>query len=484
MTDPVSRFRYERIVAKDRTYDGQFLTGVHTTGIYCLPSCPARKPKLDNVSFFDSETDAIAAGLRPCKRCCPDVFYRGTDWDAELYQDLLARIRTDTTKAVPVGAMAELCGVSVSKLNDLTRNHAHLTPAALLRRERMRSAKGLLLRSKEPIIDVGFASGFDSAATFHRQFLLSTGMTPGAYRALRESESFLIRLPNAYLATEVFAYFSRDAEQTVERVAGRTISKAFMAESGPVILSIEFRPDDRHVWCALHTDLPLSPADRAHGHEIAVKMLGLENDAQAFEARAARDPLVARLVAGRTGLRPPMTANAFEALVWAVVGQQVNLSFATNLRRSVIGMAGQRIRGSELMLHPSASEIANLDIGDLVKVKFSRSKADYLIGAAQAMVKGDIDLEQLKDASAVLAERSLKAVRGLGPWSAAYIMMRGLGFSDCILIGDSGLNEGLKRFFNLEHRPDISNTQALMENFAPHKSLATCHLWASLKERV
>ncbi|MCP4250656.1 MAG: DNA-3-methyladenine glycosylase 2 family protein, partial [bacterium] len=64
----------QRFLNRDRAWDGRFLTGVLTTGIYCLPSCPARRPKPENVRFFTAESDARDAGLRPCKRCRPDRF--------------------------------------------------------------------------------------------------------------------------------------------------------------------------------------------------------------------------------------------------------------------------------------------------------------------------------------------------------------------------------------------------------------------------
>jgi AraC family transcriptional regulator of adaptative response / DNA-3-methyladenine glycosylase II len=76
-------FMLERFMASDAAYDGRFITGVLTTGIYCLPSCTARKPLPRNVRFFSSEEEAKAAGLRPCRRCRPDHWYGGRDPDRE-----------------------------------------------------------------------------------------------------------------------------------------------------------------------------------------------------------------------------------------------------------------------------------------------------------------------------------------------------------------------------------------------------------------
>ena len=85
--------RYKQFLQRDRASDGKFLTGVLTTGIYCLPSCPARRPKRENVRFFKTPDEARESGLRPCHRCHPDWFYRGEEWYENLYEQTVARVR-------------------------------------------------------------------------------------------------------------------------------------------------------------------------------------------------------------------------------------------------------------------------------------------------------------------------------------------------------------------------------------------------------
>jgi AraC family transcriptional regulator of adaptative response / DNA-3-methyladenine glycosylase II len=124
--------RYQLILDRNARHDGRFLIGVLTTGIYCLPFCSARKPKFENVRFFDKEADAQAAGLRPCKRCRPDLFYRGVDIDAACYEDMRAKLEAQHADYADVDALAAQVGVSRSKLTDLCREHGHSTPARLL----------------------------------------------------------------------------------------------------------------------------------------------------------------------------------------------------------------------------------------------------------------------------------------------------------------------------------------------------------------
>src|SRR5580693_2308785 len=184
-------FSWTREQARSGKFDGKFLIGVRTTGIYCLPSCPTHPPKAENVTLFRTEEECIASGLRACKRCRPDLYYRGEDENVGLFQGLAARVRKAPEDFPDAGSLARTTGVSLTKLADLFRAHAHLAPAQWLRRERVRQAASRLLSGEEKVVDIGFDAGFESESVFHRQFLSLTRMTPGAYRAMKGANVFL-----------------------------------------------------------------------------------------------------------------------------------------------------------------------------------------------------------------------------------------------------------------------------------------------------
>jgi len=125
--------------------------------------------------------------------------------------------------------------------------------------------------------------------------------------------------------------------------------------------------------------------------------------------------------------------------------------------------------------------VANLDLSELASRRYSRSKARYLIEAAQAVAGGKLEIENLGDGSAIAAEKALVAQRGIGTWTARYVLMRG-GFADAAPVGDSALATALQRLHGLPERPDADQSARLMSRFAPHRSLATMHLWTYLKE--
>ena len=471
-------FSWERADARAGRFDGRFLIGVLTTGIYCLPSCGARQPKPENVRLFRTEAEAQAAGLRPCKRCRPDLYYRGEDSDSALFEALAARVRAEPGALADAAALARACGVSQTKLGDLLRVHAHLTPAAWLRRERVRAACRALLETQQRVVDVGHAAGFESESAFHRQFLALTRMTPGAYRGLNGASVFMLELPAGYRAADVLAYHARDASSLAERVRGSTLVKALALGDDAALLEIELEP---HVaWCRVHADARVVERQIAAVHWAALRLLGLTLDVPGFEARATRDPRMAALLARRPGLRLPLTASGLDALCWAIIGQQINVTFAGALRRELLELAGTEVEG--MRAHPTPERVAEIRVDELARRRFSRTKAEYLIGAAQAVASGRLDADGLGDGSAVAAERELTRLRGVGTWTARYMLMRGAGFADCAPVGDVALAAALQRFTSADDRPRPEQVEDLMRPFAPHRSLATFHLWASLKD--
>lgn len=459
---------YARILARDATFDGQVFTGVLTTGIYCLPSCPARKPQARNVRFFRDEDSARAAGLRPCKRCRPEAFRRGEDADLERLEEAMAQATSKPVAFPDVEALAEAAGMGLTKLKNLFRDHAQIQPAVFLQRVRIDAACCRLRDGTPTLTDLAPASGYESTSGFHAAFRRQTGLSPGAYRSMLVTDRFTLPLPQGLRVADVLRFHGRDSDSVSEQVDGQRLRKAFLCWGRASVLSLNLA--ERSVEVGLEG--ASGPTAMAQAHAAALRLLGWHGEPAAFEAA---HPALAR---GREGLRVLLTLDPFEALVWAIIGQQVNLAFAYALRRDLIRRVGLPASGG-LIAHPDAAQIAALTLPELQALRFSRPKAEYLLHAAAEVASGRLDLAAHPTATG--AARTLLALRGCGPWTAQYVLMRGLGFRDCVPVGDAGLTLALQRRFQLEVRPDATDTLRLMAPFAPHRSLATFHLWASLK---
>jgi len=464
---------YSRFLASDPTWNGRFFTGVLTTGIYCLPSCKARKPKQENVRFFPTCDAARDAGLRPCLKCHPDDFARGADPVLESIEALVAEIRGEPGRFRNASAVVRRSGFGATRCFELFRLHFHTTPADLLLKAKIDASRRLLVSGSLSLAHVAEEAGFDSLSSFHEHFRSANGLTPAAYRELGNDSSFTIDLPKDYPLAQVLRTLGRDPNSLTERLTGRIFEASADLEGLPAVLRMEF--GDHAVSVAVAPNGRSTARHSVVAHGMVAGMLGLEQDASGF-VRLARRLGLGRLVAGRAGLRLVRTPSVLDGLFWSIIGQQINLPFAYVLKRRLVENAGTRLPGGLYCL-PTAAAVAKLEPADLRPWQYSRQKAEYLVGAARLIAEGKLDLKALPTLSATRAERTLLSVRGLGPWSVNYLMMRSLGFADCVPLGDTGVTSGLKTLFKLEERPDIDATVRLMAVFSPHRSLATAHLW-------
>ncbi len=466
---------YGRLLASDPTYDGRFFTGVLTTGIYCLPSCRAKKPKPENVRFFPSCEAARAAGFRACKKCRPDDYARGVDPVLATIETVVAELRADPARFPDAASLVRRTGYGATRAHELFRQHFHATPAELLASARLTAARERLLATDAALADLAFAAGYESLSTFHDAFRVRTGLGPAATRALRQPGPITLALPPDYPLASLLAQLARDPHSLSERLDGLAYHAATRLEGRAFRLSLDFTRsrDDSAVVLRLPDDLP--PALRAEAAARVARLLGLAQDAAGF-ARLARKLGLARLVAGRESLRLPQYLTPWDALLWAILGQQINLPFAFRLRRALTELAGEPV-GDGLSAPPSPAAVAALAPAALAQRQFSRQKIRTLLVAARLVASGALDLGKLAAGSATRAERALLDVPSLGPWTVNYVLMRGLGFADCTPYGDTGLTGGLQRLLALDRRPDADATRRLMLPFSPHRSLATAHLW-------
>ena len=287
----------------------------------------------------------------------------------------------------------------------------------------------------------------------------------------------MLPLPLEYRLADVLAFHSRDAEGVSEQATPTGLRKAVLLDGVAVLLDVDFTPGAAH--CVLDADSAPGAATLGRAHDALLNILGLRIDPAPFAAFVRDDPLLGPVVQRQPGLRIVQSATVFEALTWAIIGQQINLPFAIALRRTFILQAGRRHHGG-LWCYPEALDVARLELEALTTRKFSRAKAETLLRLARLVAQGDIELDRAHDAARVAHD--LLAVKGIGPWTVNYALLRGYGYPDCSLHGDVAIRAAFQQLLGADTRPDIARTEALLERYRPHRTMAAAYLWASLNQ--
>lgn len=286
-------------------------------------------------------------------------------------------------------------------------------------------------------------------------------------------KQFAIALPKDYRIKDLHGFHGRDRERIAEEIFPDRIRKGIMHGGVPVVVDVTLAKGEAR--CTVDADGAM-PTD-AELLEVLRSILGLRIDPAPFVKLAKKDPLLAALVKRQPGLRIMQSATIFEALTWAIIGQQINLTFAIALRRTFILQAGSQ-HSSGLWCYPEADRVARLDVDELTSRKFSRSKAETLLRLAQLVDNGALVLDRNGDLAATSAE--LLAIKGIGPWTVNYGLLRGYGFADCSLHGDVAIRAALQTLLGEDSKPDMARTEELLKTWAPHRTMAAAHLWASL----
>jgi AraC family transcriptional regulator of adaptative response/methylated-DNA-[protein]-cysteine methyltransferase len=167
--------RWQAMLAKDRRFDGAFVTGVHSTGIYCRPSCPARAPLRRNVRFYATPQDAENAGLRACKRCSPNT------QSAEEACVLAAIAAIRDQGAMTLGQLADLTGYTPTHFQRLFKRTTGLSPAAYARALRQRRLDEALTRGQR-VGDAIAAAGYSGPEQFYAETKGRLGMKASDWR--------------------------------------------------------------------------------------------------------------------------------------------------------------------------------------------------------------------------------------------------------------------------------------------------------------
>ena len=473
---------YSALQAHDARFDGAFFTGVTSTGIYCRPVCRVKTPRRENCRFFAHAAQAESAGFRPCLRCRPELAPQALAWSAHDASALLAQHAArllDTPDAwgddaPSVAGLAARLGVSDRHLRRVFEAELGVAPLAWLQTRRLLAAKQLLADTRLPMAQVALAAGFASVRRFNAAFVEHYGRSPTALR--REGDgphapgavTVTLGYRPPYDVAALLQFFAQRAMDGVEHVdeAAATLARTLRMGAAVGWVACTFEPQRQRVRVqvaeALAPQLP---------RVIARVRTWLDLDADP----AAIDAVLGADFPGAAGLRVPGTLDGFELAVRAVLGQQITVAAARTLAQRLVQQLGEPLATPThglTHLFPNPAALAEADGDVLGQLGIVRQRQAALQALARAVVVGQIQLHPGADLPATLA--ALKALPGIGDWTAQYIALRALRWPDAFPAGDVALHKAL----GLGGRRDAAPAaEALAERWRPWRGYAVLRAW-------
>lgn len=492
--------RYAAITARDARFDGVFFTCVRSTGIFCRPSCPSRTPRRDRVEFTPSAAAAVERGYRACKRCGPLAPPGADSGDpaGELAHRALSLIHAGALDAGPdgsttVGELADRLHVTERTLHRALVARTGSGAVAHARMARARRAHELLRSTSWPMGDIAAAAGFGSERQLHETVRRIFGRAPSVIRELAAprrgaggvnsaggaggvdeaaggASAAVVRADLAvrrpFHGAGLASWFAARAIRGVEHVEDLLWTRAVALPHGPAVLQVDLGVADGPLpLTARLTDL----RDFAAAVALARRMLDLDADPLGIDAglRAAM-PALAPLLDARPGVRIPGTPSLAEALLWAIVGQQITTARARALIESATDLAGSELPAPLRTAHVHRLSVSPAEAGARAEEWFRGpgARRRTLAAALADPPNPHLPLPELRE--------HLLAVPGIGPWTADYALLRGARAIDMAPPRDVALLAVARA---LELADDFPGLDRALDAASPWRSYAVMHLW-------
>jgi len=494
---------YRALQSRDARFDGSFFVGVSSTGVYCRPVCRVRLPKADNCHFFGHAAQAEHAGYRPCLRCRPELAPGSLVWSMEDASRMLAQQAAhlldepDAWEHEPptVEGLARRLGVSDRHLRRIFEAQWGVSPIQYLQTRRLLTAKQLLADTRLPVTQVALASGFGSVRRFNAAFQRHYRLQPSALRKagspgdgpLAPSEhrhgAITTRLAYRppYDIQAMLSFLHARQIQGVEQADAPCLSRTLRIARGTQTFQGWMHARFDSALAVVHLTLSDSLGE--------VLPLVIRRVRSTLDLDADPEPIhqvLQTTFPGAAGWRVPGTMDGFELAVRAVLGQQITVAAARTLAQRLVDRFGTPIRTPfEALTHlfPSPETLATASGQDLGELGIVKQRQAAITALARAVAEQRLSLHAGTDVQATMA--ALRALPGIGDWTAQYIAMRALRWPDAFPAGDVALHKAL----GVQAHPDgrkkstaqaSKEALALSEAWKPWRSYAVVRAWHTL----
>ncbi len=477
---------YRAIESRDRRFEGRFVIGVVTTGIYCRPGCPARLPKPENVRFFACAAAAETTGLRPCRRCRPEAS-PGTPASLGTGATVARALRLIDEGGLDGAGIDELAarlGLGGRHLRRLFLDQLGASPLAIARSRRVHFAKKLLDETDLPMVEVAASAGFGSLRRFNTEVRAVFQRSPTELRRVRKGhlipagDGSRLALRLAYKPPHdwhaLMGFLGARAIPGVERASEQGYQRTIALGGVRGIIDVRPAASGAHF---LELRVPTAFAPQLHAVAARIgRIFDLGADPSAIDDHLARSPRLAPLVARRPGLRVPGAWEGFELAVRAILGQQITVAGATTLSGRLVSAFGEALSGTGIdgltHLFPTPAALAEADVAS-IGLPRARGETIRALAASARDQALTLDMPPSPEAERV----KLAALPGIGAWTVEYIALRAFGEPDAFPASDLALRRACAES---GATPSERAVEKLAEPFRPFRAYAAMHLWTSL----
>ena len=299
------------------------------------------------------------------------------------------------------------------------------------------------------------------------------------HRDILERVTFQLR-PLAPFRLDLTAWvLRRRPENIVDRFDGRVYRRLVTLDKIPLEVAVTQGHSTGKPRLAIEVEgTHISPDTKERVKSLLDVMLGLHLDINSFYRQITHDSKIGDLTRRFRGFRPPRFPSVFEALVNAVACQQVSLTVGIILLGRLVQTFGtsMRLNDSKAYAFPLPEEIAELDQKDLRKLGFSMQKSRALIELSSSIASHSLDLEKVNAMDDEGAIEYLSQIRGIGRWSAEYVLLRGLGRLNIFPGDDVGARNKLQTLLRLRRDLDYGAVKRITEKWKPYEGLVYFHM--------
>ncbi len=291
--------------------------------------------------------------------------------------------------------------------------------------------------------------------------------------------SFFIPVPSEFSFDQCYTFLLRSPKELLHRCENNHIRK--LIRLGHESVLFEMAVHDMGLAVEV-LNIKLTPSIQNEVEIFIGEWFDLKTDLKPFYALAEKDSILKDLVKKFYGYRIVGQPDLFESLVWAVLGQQINVQFAYTLKQHFVETFGEKMiyENNNYYLFPRPDTVALLNDTHLLPLQFSRQKSKYTVLIAEAFANGDVSKEKLATLSLAEAKEKLMKIKGVGNWTANYALMKTFHHRDAFPLEDAGIHNAIKNIKGLKTKPTLDQVKKLFKKYKGWEAYATLYLWKSL----